>query len=393
MRIIWTGICFLGLVWTGDAAFDHYKVTDVGIPNVGGQHIFGLTYFDSKYTNNGVGTATVILQNSIQHYLYRDGAFELHNPPQGELSPTESDWFGYGNSNTYADGAKAGYFRNGQFHDVPASGNGWNIISCAGTSQTKYIFGGEAPNSNADVQNRPYYFDVTTGVKTILPFIDGRDMVYAGLDTGVFAVGAGTHSTLPYLWKNGHYTQMGLNSWEPKALSRTEWVAGKGGSFSCFFYHNGVETAMGAPNIDEVTGISDKGVVSTYMAPDAQMNVRPAWLISVADIGAKIDDLVVNKPSNMTIYGASINYDGHMFGQAKVGNEHHFVLLDPVPEPATWVVVGVGAITLIRRKSRFLRLGDQTVTIASNRRRRPAIRGCRRTNLVACLMKCAKRRF
>lgn len=343
------------------ASFDRYKVTDIGLPP---GHRAGTFLEPGRFTNNGVASANYHIPNfGPDQYLYKSGSWTLSNPPHGQIYPTESDWFGYGDSSTSVNNAQAGYFRNGSFHDVPASGDGWDIISCSGTSQTKYIFGGEAPNSDANVLNRPYYFDVTTGVKTILPFIDGRDMVYAGLDTGVFAVGAGTHSTLPYLWKNGQYIHLGLNSWKPNALSRTEYVAGAyvGQSDHIYIWHDGVEVGISIPTFENmnVTGISDAGVVSTFNTSYMDgSGFKPAFLVNVGGT-AKIDDLVVNKPSNMTIYGASINYDGHMFGQAFVGGEHHFVLLDPVPETATWVVVSIGSVVLIRRRKNFTKCSKQ----------------------------------
>jgi hypothetical protein len=235
---------------------------------------------------------------------------------------------------------------------MPDSGFGFNQIGARGASETKFLYGFEATGGTNSDLARGYLYNVDTGEKTIVPQLESKTYVTAALDTGVCCVSssferAGTNA-LAYLWKNGQYTMLGGSQWIPTALSRTEFVAGVPGGTAAdiYIWHNGTLKGFALNDFVSVTGVSDKGDVSTYSA-----DRNAAILVNMQGI-AKIDDLVVNKPSNMTIYGASINFDGHMFGQAKVGNEHHFVLLDPVPEPATWLVVGLGAVVLIRRKAR-----------------------------------------
>ena len=353
MRIFWSGALLLLLFSVSIAQFSKYKVTDIGLP--ANAQIPEYLYHGSN-TKGGIGTAIIINQSGSppsSQYVFQNGAFtkvllpNFNTSKYGYISPSDSGWIAYGPP-VPTGIAKAGYVRDGAFHDVPVSGGIYKEIGCTGASETKYMYGFEATGPGPDDSVRPYLYEVDSGIKTFLPILS-QTIVTAALDSGVATVSSdfmGFGSYEGAIWKNNQYTYLG--HFRPSAISRTEYVAGTDGFSGVHIqtWKNGVLRVAILPTLANVTGVSDTGIISTLMG-----NLSQAYLVQGENF-TKIDDLVVNKPADMTIYGASINYDGHMFGQALVGGQHHFVLLDPVPEPGTWLVVGVGAVVLIRRKAR-----------------------------------------
>ena len=355
MRFIFGTACML-CVCSVHASFDHYRVTDLGLP-LGSRTPSYL--LPGNFTSGGRASARFYAKSTsgqVDHYQWSPSGFQQIKIGSVPYDPylgfaTDSDWFGIGNPSDAYKYSNASFYQNGSFHEVKPEA-GWLWTSVNGASETKYLAGAESNESSPDGTWRAMLYNVQTGNKTFLPQIGQNTYAMDAFDDGTAIVTATVNADKflahGFLWKNGQYTHIG--PWVPLAMSKTGYIAGSwagDSSHNISIWHDGVNyDFVDAPISQQVTGVSDAGIVSCFASP---FNVESAYLASITGV-AKLNDLVVNLPNGMNIYGATINASGHMFGQALVGNEHHFVLLDPVPEPATFVALAIGAAALLRNR-------------------------------------------
>ena len=346
------GFCTLAF-----ADFDHYRVTDLGLP-AGHRAVSYL--FPSGFSNNGTASAVFYTTQEFgvaDRYRYQGGSFtqfpSTGNTRIQNLLPSNATWIGTGSYPTTDQQDKnGGYYLDGTFHEILPQA-GWHHTAFVSASETKYLAGAEIQNSGTEGTWRGMLYDVATGTKTYLPQLGQQTWVNQAFDDGsalVTAISMGdplnAHGAV---YKNGAY-QSFLDDFNPIAMNKAGVIAGDPGvpAFGMIMWRNGVFTDFFVGVAQQATGISDAGIVSAY---NSSLNWNKSCYVFDYDLGAmKLNDLVVNKPSNMNIYGATINASGHMFGQALVGNEHHFVLLDPVPEAAAYMILSIGILALLRRK-------------------------------------------